>query len=491
MKVTRFGHGAWSLEPDQLPSNAIDRARVLASLAKRLGDARDPVVGSRSVLVLGDDPAPLLDAMPARPDATPLGTEHVIPVAYDGPDLADVATATGLSIDAVIARHAEATYTAVLCGFLPGFAYLAELPAELRVARRSAPRAKVTPRSVGIAGPYTGVYPSASPGGWNLLGEAMPSDLFDPARVRPPLVNLLDRVRFEQVDRRAFERSNANPDTDALHVDGARAGAEGAAEIAITRVAGLATFVDRGRPAHRRFGVPLGGPLDRESYVELSRTCEVNTVLELLAGSIELTVTRGSTWFATNGEAARLLRTGDVARFEAKPSLTRLIALGGEPRVAPVLGSRSSILGFAWAGRLGRPLAKGDAITIDEVARMPTDVARSFDAHDVSETTLAFEPMDDNAAASLDGARLEIGATSSRVGTRLHGLGAVASSGTPSGESHPMVPGAIQQTPDGTLILLGPDSATLGGYPLVGFLPEQARSELARLRPGRSVRLKV
>ena len=489
LRVARLGPNAWSLEPADLPAGLIDRARALMSLATYLGDARDPVVGSRSVVVMGADPSHHLARFGSTVQA-PLSssvepTKHVIPVAYDGPDLEAVAEATGLSVEAVIERHAGVVYTAVLCGFLPGFMYLAETSPDVQMPRKSAPRAKVTPRSVGIAGPYTGIYPSACPGGWNLLGDALTGDLFDPLRARPLLVNLLDRVKFVRTDRAAASvcepRGYAQDEEPTAEL----------AHVTITRLSGLASLVDRGRSSHRRFGVPLGGPLDRESYEELATTCALDTCLELMAGAVELTVTRGSTWLASNGEPARRLSQGESLRFEAGSSLTRLIALGGEPRVARVLGSRSSLVGFAWAGRLGRPLLKGDTLSIEPAEEMPTTAARAIDAGQ-SEVVLGFEPLF-TAAGRLDGVRLEIGAASSRVGTRLHGNTGTCVDPTvlSTGESHPMVPGAIQETPDGTLIVLGPDSATLGGYPIVGVLTEQARSALARQRPGRAVRLRL
>jgi KipI family sensor histidine kinase inhibitor len=94
-------------------------------------------------------------------------------VRYDGEDLDDVARAVGLPRDEVVARHAGAAYVVAFVGFLPGFAYLAGLDERLRLPRRESPRPRVPANSVAIAGPYAGVYPFASPGGWHLLGTAI------------------------------------------------------------------------------------------------------------------------------------------------------------------------------------------------------------------------------------------------------------------------------------------------------------------------------
>lgn len=132
---------------------------------------------------------------PVERDAGRLVT---IPVRYDGPDLAEVATATGLQPDQVIARHAGREYRVVLLGFVPGFAYLTGLDPALELPRRSAPRPRVPAGSVAIAGAQTGVYPAATPGGWHLLGTTT-SAMFDPTRRPPNLLEVGDRVRFEVV----------------------------------------------------------------------------------------------------------------------------------------------------------------------------------------------------------------------------------------------------------------------------------------------------
>jgi KipI family sensor histidine kinase inhibitor len=121
--------------------------------------------------------------------------QHEIPVAYDGPDLAHVSAATGLSIEEVVARHAGRVYTVDLIGFVPGFAYLSELDPSLRVSRRTQPRPRVPAGSVAIAGAQTGVYPLDTPGGWHILGHTE-TPMFDPAHDPPAMLSAGDTVRF-------------------------------------------------------------------------------------------------------------------------------------------------------------------------------------------------------------------------------------------------------------------------------------------------------
>jgi len=121
-----------------------------------------------------------------------------IPVRYGGshgPDLAEVARATGLREDEVVAAHAGCEYDVRFVGFSPGFPYLAGLPERLHTPRREAPRSHVPAGSVAIAGAQAGIYPVRSPGGWNVIGQT-DFILFDPARRNPATLAPGDRVRF-------------------------------------------------------------------------------------------------------------------------------------------------------------------------------------------------------------------------------------------------------------------------------------------------------
>ncbi len=118
-----------------------------------------------------------------------------IPVVYDGADLEDVAERWGTDADGVVARHTELEFVSAFCGFSPGFAYLAGLPDDLAVPRLDSPRSKVPAGAVGLAGTWCAAYPTASPGGWRLIGRTDAS-LWDAARDQPALLAPGTRVRF-------------------------------------------------------------------------------------------------------------------------------------------------------------------------------------------------------------------------------------------------------------------------------------------------------
>ena len=140
-----------------------------------------------------------------------------IPFCAEGefaPDLAEVARLAALSAEDVIARHSAVRYRVYMLGFLPGFPYLGDLPAELALPRRADPRLRVPAGSIAIATSLTAIYPFESPGGWHLIGTT-PIRLFDIARPRPALLAAGDMVEFEPIDaatfaaiRRAVERGN-------------------------------------------------------------------------------------------------------------------------------------------------------------------------------------------------------------------------------------------------------------------------------------------
>jgi inhibitor of KinA len=134
-----------------------------------------------------------------------------IPVCYGGefgPDLGLVAKQARLSPEETIKRHSKAEYLVYLIGFAPGFPYLGGLPKELETPRHPKPRMVVPPGSVGIAGNQTGIYPLATPGGWNLVGRT-PLRLFQPAEDPPVLLRAGDRVKFHAITPEEFMREES------------------------------------------------------------------------------------------------------------------------------------------------------------------------------------------------------------------------------------------------------------------------------------------
>jgi len=192
-----FGDAAWRV---RLPEG-VD-ARALLDALRALPGVVDAVVAERHAVVSFDPCAPpagvesAVERASSQPGAAMAAREHVVGLRYDGEDLGEVARLTGLTPEQVAELHAGGTYVVACIGFLPGFAYLRGLDPRLVVARRATPRPRIGALSVGIAGPYTGIYPFASPGGWSLIGTAVGFTPFD-ARTGAALA-LGDHVRFRR-----------------------------------------------------------------------------------------------------------------------------------------------------------------------------------------------------------------------------------------------------------------------------------------------------
>jgi inhibitor of KinA len=198
----------------QTNASVVDAAASLARAA--IPGVRDIVPTFRSVAVYFDPLRTrrevLIDAL--RRVATPAMTAAAVPsepirvpVCYGGelgPDLTEVAAFAKISEAEVAAAHASVSYRVFMLGFVPGFAYMGSVVPRIAAPRRSSPRLKVPPGSVAIARQQTGVYPTETPGGWQLIGRT-PLKTFDLDRPQPCLFKPGDTVRFYQVARAQYD----------------------------------------------------------------------------------------------------------------------------------------------------------------------------------------------------------------------------------------------------------------------------------------------
>jgi KipI family sensor histidine kinase inhibitor len=186
------------------------RLHAALSRARRASGApllEDLVPAERTVLVRFDPVRATPDVVRAwvasvRPDQasdlTPTETVEVA-VRYDGIDLAEVGRLTGLGVDGVIEAHSGGLWTVGFVGFSPGFGYLIGGDPRLEVPRLSEPRVRVPAGAVALAGPYCGVYPRQSPGGWRIIGTTS-TPVWDLTRDPPALFRPGVRVRFVAED---------------------------------------------------------------------------------------------------------------------------------------------------------------------------------------------------------------------------------------------------------------------------------------------------
>lgn len=496
--------------------DAIDpalNARVRALDASVSGAALQGVLETvptyRSLLVLYEPDAigfaelaaRLLERAKEDGGAPPAGRLLEVPTCYGGaagPDLPEVAQACGLSEDAVVALHASTDYTALMLGFRPGFAYLGVLPEALALPRRATPRVRVVAGSVAIAGRQTGIYPSASPGGWHVIGRT-DLRLFDAASEPPALIGPGDRVRFVPVgELRPPSHEPPSP---------ARTSSAG---VEVLEPGLLTTVQARGRAGYRRFGVPLAGPLDLQAHSEANRIlgnpedaatleCTVAGPTLRFAASVPFAVTGADLgavlhradlgeWPVPLGAPVRA-RAGNLLVFARRRTGARsYVALAGGIHVPIVLGSRATDVGAGFGGFGGRPLRVGDALSLGPPADRPPEATAAWKAPAARVTVrVVLGPQDDHFEEATRRRFLEerwrVAATSDRVGCRLEGP-ALAHRGPSEIASDGLVPGAIQVPPDGAPIVVMADGPTTGGYPKIATVVGADLPLLAQLVPG-------
>ncbi len=131
-----------------------------------------------------------------------------IPVLYGGemgPDIENVAEHNHKTVEEVIKIHTSEEYLIYMIGFIAGFPYLGGMSKEIATPRLKSPRVKIEGGSVGIAGEQTGIYPVASPGGWQLIGRT-PLKLYDADREKPVLLEAGQYIKFAAVTEEEYKK---------------------------------------------------------------------------------------------------------------------------------------------------------------------------------------------------------------------------------------------------------------------------------------------
>jgi KipI family sensor histidine kinase inhibitor len=472
----------------------LEHARASAHLARALGAELGEgrvVAGGTSVLVEDTETDALAAVLErvraeARDEQHVEAREHAIDVVYDGADLESAADRLGLAAPELVARHARRRYEVLVSGFLPGFAYLGPVDPSLELPRLPTPRRRVPAGSVALAGPLTGIYPFASPGGWNLIGRAIGVRLFEASREPTRLLRIGDFVRF--VPREAWYapiESSAVPPVARRAEPGLR----------VLRAAPATTIQDLGRPLRRGEGLPSGGALDRSTLRAANLAVgnlDSAAALEIPQGSLELEALSELT-LSIDGAAPQRVQRGDRVLVPALRRAVRYLAVRGGIDVPLVLGSAATLLVAGLGGLEGRALQAGDELTVGDAADAapPSGTAAEL-GPSIAPLELwarAWAPdarLPDEAIEWLFAGAWRVGARD-RIGTRLVGP-PIPRQGGDRALPEPVLPGAIQVSGDGSLVVLGPDAAVTGGYPVVALLEERSLDALARAPAGAELR---
>jgi KipI family sensor histidine kinase inhibitor len=436
-----------------------------------------------------------------------------IPVRYDGEDLAEVAELTGMSVEEVIARHQASEFTVAFCGFAPGFAYLVGGDPALAPPRRRTPRTRIPAGAVALAGPFSGVYPQSSPGGWQIIGATQLA-MWDAARDPPALLQPGFKVRF--VAAGATPAAPAPPPPPAAAPPPAPLEAP-CFEVAASPVPAL--FQDHGRPGLTGQGVSASGALDRGGFDAANRLVgnRANTpCLELAAGGFTFKSHARATVALAGAPCAVTVIDAEGGRREFESWRAFALEPGDLVRVgAPARGARSYLAargGFAVAAVLGAaatdtlarlgpdPVVAGAVLPLGSssgLVAVALDAAPAFALPAPGETVtldIVLGPRTDwFTPAGLDaltGQDWEVTPRCDRVGMRLSAPRPVARKDAAELHSEATATGAIQIPHDGQPVLFLADHPLTGGYPVVGTVAEHHLDLAGQIPVGARIRFR-
>ncbi|RMT85934.1 hypothetical protein ALP39_01869 [Pseudomonas marginalis pv. marginalis] len=410
-----------------------------------------------------------------------------IPVHYNGEDLDEVATLLGISRNEVIQRHTAHDYSVAFCGFAPGFAYLTG-GAGFQVPRRQTPRTRIPAGAVALAGDFSGVYPQASPGGWQIIGVT-PLQMWDLNRTEPALLRPGYKVRFTDAGPLP---ANGLPTPAAA----ARPADPSGAYLEITHPGLHSVLQDMGRPGQTGQGVSRSGALDLgalraanravgnrsdmacvESVLGgLSLVCHGRAVIAITGAHTPVTITSASglQWAASNYQPIELDVGDRVSLGAPLAGLRSYLAIRGGFEVAPVLGSLSTDTlaqvgpaALAAGDRLGfTTLTTGTSVSLNEAPafELPT-------AADIVTLDVVMGPRTDwfteDAIQRLTRQLWRVTSQSNRVGIRLAGDTPLTRSNPQELPSEGTSVGAIQVPASGQPVLFLADHPLTGGYPVI------------------------
>lgn len=414
-----------------------------------------------------------------------------IPVRYDGEDIAEVAGLLGITPDELVRRHTGSDYTVAFTGFAPGFAYLSGGHPSLNVPRRTVPRTRIPAGAVGLAGSFSGVYPQASPGGWQIIGVT-DTPMWDLSRETPALLQPGDTVRF--VD--ATSLKVALPVVEKVVAAPASAAIEGGCALEVRATGLQALWQDGGRHGQARQGVSASGAMDQRSLQAANRlvgnasdmaclelayggfqfVCRDDAVMAVTGADGPLTLTRadGAQWPLPRYQPVALA-DGDTVTFgEPVAGIRSYLSVRGGFAVTPVLGSCATDT----LARIGPPaVVAGDVLPVRAVAigavvgtaeAPPTDLPT---VHEEVVLDIVLGPRTDwftaDAVQRLCSQPWVVTPQSNRVGIRLNAEQPLVRANTAELPSEGTARGSIQVPPSGQPVLFLADHPLTGGYPVI------------------------
>lgn len=428
-----------------------------------------------------------------------------VPVYYVGPDLQEVADMLGVSPQEVIRRHTESEYMVAFTGFAPGFAYMTGGHPSFDIPRKKVPRTRLPAGAVGLAGTFSGVYPHASPGGWQIIGVT-PMPMWDIMRDPPSVMQPGFRVRFadagllpEGVD---IDHVQEHARQQALNQATAQKGAKQAdesetcASLEVLATGIQTVFQDLGRFGQAKQGVSASGAMDHNALKTANRLVGNESgaaCLESVYGglkvrahghaevavtgassSITLTAPQGRSWLVAAYEPIALNDGDQLAIGTPAEGIRTYMAVRGGFAIPPVLGSCATDT-LAHVGPA--PLAAGDRLLVKPVAQgaIVGDAQERLYALPKADAVVTLDivlgPRTDwftpQALETLCNQFWHVTPQSNRVGIRLSGDVPLERCNHNELPSEGTALGAIQVPSSGQPVLFLADHPLTGGYPVI------------------------
>lgn len=438
------------------------------------------------------------------------GSCFEIPVVYNGEDLGEIAGLLGWTVEELIHRHTKATFSVAFTGFAPGFSYMTCDDPAFDVPRRKSPRVRIPAGSVAIAGKFGGIYPSDSPGGWQLLGTTS-LKMWDIQRERPALLAPGDQVRFRAVTQAAAVSATPyrkRPAKSAKPTDG----------LIVTRADRPALYQDFGRPGRADQGISESGALDRLALSE-ANLCVGNargaTAIEISFGGFSIRADSPVTLAVAGASCPLTIRTAGGQELPATcgrpfaldagdelalglPSfgMRSYLALRGGFAVDPVIGSTSTDT-LAKVGPA--PIVVGDvlvpanrpSVAVDPDRPTPSALPRTGETITLD---IILGPRTDwftkKGLATLISQNWQVTAESSRVGIRLSGREPLERCNSAELPSEGTARGAVQVPHSGQPVLFLADHPLTGGYPVIGVVAAHHLDLAGQVPIGANIRFK-
>lgn len=496
---------------------------------------RDSWIGSDQSVLGGASPNIPPDQL-KEPKNEPPKKIIEIPVCYDpalAPDLEAFLKAKNISLSQLINAHTNTEYPLYFYGFQPGFMYLGGLNPDLHHPRKSVPAQSVPAGSVAIGGAQTGIYPNTAPGGWHVIGRC-PIKLFDSLEPEPCLAKPGDYIKFVPINKHEFqayltESQTASHTAKTQHQAKIKFG-----QIEVLKSGIYSSIQDAGRFGHAALGVPQSGAMDQESYRlanELLENKENCAALEITFGGAALKFQSDTIIAITGADYSPAINqvqvamnkpiavnSGDVLIFGKRNwGVRTYISVLGGVQSPKIMGSRSQYQTITpeftlTKGTLipipiidnkdrsilnphGSEINKDDGIKVMDWSRYNPNAISFISSQKAVKID---QPLELEVLIGPEYHRLEEQEKNRLQGTFTLGrndrMGYLVQEKV-SNELQPIhtlaaLPGTVQLTPGGQIIILMNDGQTTGGYPRIFQLTDKAKALLSQCAQGQKIKFK-